>query len=414
MVCVGGLTSCNLLENDASVPEAVKQQFSKIYPTIKTAEWDQEGDLFEAEFKISGRERTALFSADGTLNRFSEEIEEQHLPQAILEKLQANYNNLNVSEVLRVQQQNKTYYLVELDRKQEKDILLRFDKNGQLMEQEPVLLEQTSLVSNPVAAAAKPKLVKELGQPEAQWELPDQLREISGIALVQENLMACVQDEDGLIFLYDLEKKKVVNQIAFAGPGDYEGIVLVGDTAYVLRSDGTLYEVPAFQTGKAKAVTYPSQLQANLDTEGLAYDKANKRLLIGYKAEDSSLKEAKGIYAFSLSTKKFEPTPVLSILLKQAGLESNKPKQGALSDLLQASSLEMNPATGTLVLLDSPNKQLLSISEDGKVQQVYKLDKQVLRQPEGLAFGQQGEMFIASEGSKKVSGLLVKYPAKLP
>src|SRR5690606_2804436 len=34
-----------------------------------------------------------------------------------------------------------------------------------------------------------------------KWELPEVLKEVSGIAYLEENLFACVQDEDGKIFI---------------------------------------------------------------------------------------------------------------------------------------------------------------------------------------------------------------------
>ena len=47
-----------------------------------------------------------------------------------------------------------------------------------------------------------------------QWELPPELREVSAIALLPDNLMACVQDEEGIIYLYDLNRKAVKEKIS--------------------------------------------------------------------------------------------------------------------------------------------------------------------------------------------------------
>lgn len=69
------------------------------------------------------------------------------------------------------------------------------------------------------------------------WEMPMELNEISGIAWIGEGKIACVQDEDGIIFIYNLNENKVEKTVNFAKSDDYEGITVVDGTAYVLRSD---------------------------------------------------------------------------------------------------------------------------------------------------------------------------------
>ena len=84
------------------------------------------------------------------------------------------------------------------------------------------------------------------------WELPAVLDEISGIAWLSEGTIASIQDEDGIIFIYDLNKKKIIEEIEFAGPGDYEGIAIHNQDAYVLRSDGTIYIISNFRNENKK------------------------------------------------------------------------------------------------------------------------------------------------------------------
>ncbi len=71
-----------------------------------------------------------------------------------------------------------------------------------------------------------------------KWELPSELKEISGIAYLDEQRFACVQDEQGIVYIYNTAKKAIEQKIPFAGAGDFEGLTLVDKTAWVVRSDG--------------------------------------------------------------------------------------------------------------------------------------------------------------------------------
>src|SRR5690606_21985581 len=76
-----------------------------------------------------------------------------------------------------------------------------------------------------------------------KWDLPGELKEVSGIALMNDNQFACVQDEQGTIFIYNTSTAKNEKKINFGGRGDYEGIAINGNMAYVVRADGNLFEV---------------------------------------------------------------------------------------------------------------------------------------------------------------------------
>lgn len=406
-----GISGCDSNWYKTDVPEAVEQSFVSMHPTAERVEWDEVQGFYEVEFEISTRERSAVFSADGTLMKYTEEIQDQYLPAAALAYLQEKYADHQIDEVHRVLQNQKTFFKVELEHQQDEVVLL-FSEKGQLQEQQDLFTEIASFASGTAALTASTALAggpASLPAPEAKWELPAALREVSGIALLENGVLACVQDEDGIIYLYDLNKKAVIREIAFAEGGDYEGIAVVGNSAFVLRSDGALYEVTPLRDGQPKATFYKSVLAKTQDTEGLAYDKANNRLLIAPKGYDESLGDNKGIYAFSLADKKMVQQPVITIPLDQEQLNSGGKKQKSKYGALQPSSLEINEATGELYLLDAENFLMLTIDQQGQIQKRISLDKEQLRQPEGFTFGNSGELYISSEGSKKGNGVILQF-----
>ncbi len=89
-----------------------------------------------------------------------------------------------------------------------------------------------------------------------KWELPSDLKEVSGIAYIKDIKLACVQDEIGKIFIYNTDSKKVEKEIEFAGVGDYEGITVVNTTAYIIRADGNIFEVQNYNANKPSVVEH--------------------------------------------------------------------------------------------------------------------------------------------------------------
>ena len=82
------------------------------------------------------------------------------------------------------------------------------------------------------------------------WNLPVVLKEISGIAVMDSVRLACIQDEVGSIFIYNTATSGIQEVIPFATTGDYEGIAIVDNTFWVLRSDGKLFEVSTLDAKK--------------------------------------------------------------------------------------------------------------------------------------------------------------------
>ena len=231
------------------------------------------------------------------------------------------------------------------------------------------------------------------------WELPPILKEISGICMFEENKIAAVQDELGIIYIYNLNDSKIEREISFGPKGDYEGITHTSESFYVLRVDGTVFEVP--KSGKAFK-EYDTHLELKDDTEGIVYDSKKGRLLISLKASKDSI-NSKDIYAFSLKTFKLSEKPVFSINTSDTifnignGLKKN--------NNFQPAEITIHPKTGELYLTGGTNSSVLILDSSAKTQYYTLLNPSDIEQPEGIAISRTGELYIASEG--------VKQPAKI-
>lgn len=58
----------------------------------------------------------------------------------------------------------------------------------------------------------------------ATYAVPAELQELSGQAWVSDQQVACIEDETGDLFCYNLRTQRLDSTVSFAGPGDYENV----------------------------------------------------------------------------------------------------------------------------------------------------------------------------------------------
>lgn len=233
-----------------------------------------------------------------------------------------------------------------------------------------------------------------------RWELPSPLTEISGMAYLGNNQFACIQDELGKIFIYNTASSKIEKEIPFGDPGDYEGIAVAGNTAYVLRADGNLSEVTDFMGNKPSVRQYNTPLTEKHDVEGLCYDQKNNRLLLAIKGNEPNTDDYKGIYGFDLKSKKMAAAPVYKIDLTHHIWKEVKGKKA--ENKIQPSDIDIHPITGDLYITDG-----------GTPKVVHRLSKSDFEQPEGITLTPNGELYISSEGDKG-AGIIARVEVSEP
>lgn len=234
------------------------------------------------------------------------------------------------------------------------------------------------------------------------WILPRELLEVSGIAWLDADHFACVQDEAGTVYLFNIRQNKIDKEIPFGSKGDYEGIAIAGNTIYVLRADGVIFGIENYSSDQRKVKMYTTTLAKKQDSESLTYDKKNNRLLVAVKAADPNSQDYKGIYAFDLATKKMSATPVFKIDLNHPVFKGEKKAKNAISP----SDIEIHPLTGEIYVLEGSNPKLLIMSDQGNIRTLYKLKGPDFPQPEGLSFGPDGKMYISNEGNETEGNIL--------
>jgi uncharacterized protein YjiK len=229
--------------------------------------------------------------------------------------------------------------------------------------------------------------------------LPENLKEISGLSFYKENQLACVNDEKGNVFIYDLKKEAIVEKIEIGKDGDYEGIEVVDDEIFIMKSNG---KIKGFKIGSEQERKIDCTHDDVKEYEGLGYNSTTKSLLLVTKELKKDKNDKKVIYAYDLE----KETLTKNIFISEDMTRGNDGKK-----TFAPSGIAVHPLTGELYVISSQGKKLLILSALGEKLILIALDEKLFRQPEGICFTPNGDLYISSEGDKG-DGYILKFVSK--
>ncbi len=256
-------------------------------------------------------------------------------------------------------------------------------------------------------------------KPSAEFQLDDKLKEISGLSYLGNGEIAAVNDEQGIIFFLDTNNGKIIKETPFKNKGDFEGITVVFDDIYAIKSNGKIYKIPNYKIGTEEDISYKMALSSENDIEGLAFDAENNRLLIACKDKagiEKKISQSKAIYAFDLESMELAPDPVWVITDEQL----TKWREENSSFLKRVwsyffdknytkfnpSGIAQNPINGYWYILAHSGKKIVVIDGNGKIRHIEEISEYLFPQPEGITFSADGTMYISNEGKEKAATLL--------
>ena len=265
-----------------------------------------------------------------------------------------------------------------------------------------------------------------LEAPVKQFELAKDLDEISGLSMdANEEYLIAVQDEKGSLFYLDKETGEIINEVAFWKEGDYEGVEIVGNDIFVVKNTGTLYQINFVDQDSQTVVKYNDFLNSDNNIEGLAYWPQENKLLLACKAKPGKEMDAtqkKAIYSFDLEQKQFDTIPflvversIISEYLTECSPGPNHLKICSLFDgkqekfELSPAAVAIHPIHEQLYVLSAKANLLFVLSLKGEVLHIAKLPKSSHRQPEGICFDSEGNMYISNETRKEHKANVVVY-----
>lgn len=237
--------------------------------------------------------------------------------------------------------------------------------------------------------------------------LPAQLEEVSGLATSADGRLFAHNDERGVVYTISTRSGEASSLFSVGSitlSEDLEGIAIIGERFFLVNSKGDLFEFrEGIEGGVVDFTLHETDLSGKYDVEGLCYDPQTDALLLAckeYPGDELDEKDHRAVYSLSLATMTIDPSPrfVLPIDELEERLDIKK---------FRPSAIERDSRTGHFLILSGNDPAIIEIDRSGTIVAAHPLSKKIHPQPEGLAFGRNGELLIGNEG-----GRLVRYRSR--
>jgi uncharacterized protein YjiK len=244
-----------------------------------------------------------------------------------------------------------------------------------------------------------------INQPDQTLFLSSKLKEVSGLSTAKvDSVILTIQDEKGLIYHINKSDGRILREEKFAGKGDYEGIERVGDTTYIVTSNGDIY---CYSDAEDETQIHKTDLEVSQDIEGLGYSPELHALLVACKGrKNGEEKHLRSIYAFDLATKKLSSQPLFVIDGKEI---AEKLKREKPTPYFSPSAIAMT-RDGAYYILSSVAKALIVVEKNGKCRSGVNLSGALHSQPEGILLDNNNTLYISNEGRDGVAKIYVYHP----
>ncbi len=148
LIILIGMFGVSMAANKTEIPKAVKEAFSKKYPTAEKVKWDTEEngeeateendeEEYEVKFKLKGNKTTAKFKTDGSWLETETNIKNADLPQAVKTAVTAQFAGyeLDEAELVETPELAKAYEVKLKDKKNDAEVKALFSEDGKLLRQ---------------------------------------------------------------------------------------------------------------------------------------------------------------------------------------------------------------------------------------------------------------------------------------
>jgi uncharacterized protein YjiK len=234
----------------------------------------------------------------------------------------------------------------------------------------------------------------------AEWIMPPELREISGLTLTTRGTV--LTHDDNVARVYEIDPKTGILLKGFSLEGgvrgDFEAITVAGTDVYLLDGKGKFYK---FKEGADAAQVpysvYDTKLGKECEFESMVYEADSTRLVIACKKiRGKNAPHEVLIYRFPMPLDRATMS-TLSVPIEDV-VGSNKWKDFHPSDLT------IDPFTKNYVMISSREKGLLVMTPNGDLVRSGPLPGDH-RQPEGIAITRDSLLLISDEVNGKPAAI---------
>lgn len=259
--------------------------------------------------------------------------------------------------------------------------------------------QQKEYPSTPLYDLNKPKVI----------DLPEDLDEISGIAYyAKDTSVFAISDDNNFIFKIPLQNPKNILKWSFDKTRDYEEVVLVDSTFYVLVSKGDIMVVNFDgNVTTSQKIDFSKSFKQSNEFESLYYSPDIGKLVLMCKDCDGDKKGSVSTFLVDVNDTANTYTPSFKLDMSPVN------KKLGLDKHLKPSAAAINPVTGDLYVLSTIQSLLLIATPTGTVKEYYKLNPGLYKQAEGIAFTPEGDMIIANEFAETGFANLLLFRNKL-
>ncbi len=244
-----------------------------------------------------------------------------------------------------------------------------------------------------------------------RWIMPQNLDELSGIALTHDGRLLAQGDEKAQISEIDYRRGIVTKQFVVGHPtvkADLEAITAAKGLVYLLASNGTLYEFREGANGeRVDYTTHDTRLGKECEFEGLTYDPAITSLLLACKhVHKKSLKNDLLIYRWPAHKDDQGERQISELAIPLSSI----PKAVLRKGEFHPSDIAIDPITGNYVIISSLERAIISVTPAGQVVFARPLPGEH-DQPEALAITTDSILIIGDEAAHKPAAItLFRWP----
>jgi len=231
--------------------------------------------------------------------------------------------------------------------------------------------------------------------------MPQELKEISGLALTADGRLLAHDDEVSRVYEIDPRRGVIIKSFMFGNGlrGDFEGITVAGQNIWVIKSNGKLYGFHEGENGTSVPfTTFDTRLGKECEFEGVVYDPDSSWLVLPCKnARGKGFDDELVIYRWKIGVT--DSTGMTRIMIPAGeAIGNNKWKR------FRASDITRDPATGNYVLISSLEHGMIVMTPNGEVLSSRSLPGKH-HQAEGVAITKDSVLIISDEATSKPAAI---------